>query len=259
MSDLHRAVQTRVAAHVPPAVPPFEVLERRKRARDRRRYAVAGSALAVAAVALALGRPGGSGDRLVPPDAAGPPEEQVQQVFTVRPLRKSPYFADFGAGLQDCLALPGTSDQLALMSDPPQYRLTVTGATEIGAFEACVQGVPGYAAERREETVVQGYTPPRVEVSVEEPATAGQPVRIEAVIRDDRDVAVHRVQFGDGTEQIVRFLCVDASARAAPAGPQTHVVEHTWKEPGDYTVTFHYGPPCADPTSSVSHGVTVTR
>lgn len=262
MSDLHQAVQARIATHIPPTVPSFEALKHRKRARDRRRYAMAGSALSAAAVgaaALVLGGPGASSDKLVPPTAAGPSQEQPEQAFTVRPRHKSPYFPNAGEGLTGCLALPGVSEAVVLRSQPPQYRVTVTGPGEITGFESCANAVPGYFAERTDEPALQGYEPPRVEVRIGEPAVAGKPVRLEAVIQDDRDVAVHRVEFGDGTEQIVRFTCVDASERVAPAGAQTHVVEHTWKAAGEYTVTVHYGLPCGEATSSVAHGVTVTE
>ena len=71
-------------------------------------------------------------------------------------------------------------------------------------------------------------------------------------------VVVHRVEFGDGSEQVVRFTCTGVSAAPVPTGAPTHVVEHTRKEPGACTVTFHYGPPCGEATSSVAHGVTVS-
>ena len=262
MSDLHQAVQARIASHIPQTVPSFEALKHRGRARDRRRYAMAGSVLATVAVgaaALALGWPGAPGDSLMPPTTGGPSQEQPEQAFTVRPRHKSPYFPNAGEGLTGCLALPGVSEAVVLRSEPPQYRVTVTGPSEITGFESCANAVPGYFAERTDQPALQGHQPPQVEVRVDEPATAGKPVRLEAVIQDDRDVAVHRVEFGDGTAQIVRFTCVDASDRVAPADQQVHVVEHTWKAAGEYTVTVHYGPPCGEVTSSVSHGVSVTE
>lgn len=262
MSDLHQAVQARIAAHTPAAAPPFDALKDRKRTRDRRRYAVAGTVLSVGAAgaaALTTGWLDRSGDRLVPPTVAEFAEQPAQQVFAVKPSPRTVGLPNAGEGLRDCLALPGTSGAVELQSDPPQYEVTVTGAREIDAFQACADAVPGYYAERQDRPVAQGYTPPGVEVRVDGPAAAGQPVRIEAVIQDDRDVAVHRVEFGDGTQQVVQFLCGGNSPRPAPDGPQIHAVDHTWVKPGDYTVTFHYGPPCTQATSSVSHNVTISR
>jgi hypothetical protein len=261
MSDLHRAVQARVTAHTPAVAPSFDALKQRKRARDRRRYAVTGGALSVVVVSAAsFASLDDSGDRLTPPSVSTPSQDQEKQSFTIRPRHKSPHVANVGQGLQDCLELPGAEPAFTQLSQPPQHSVTVTGAGEINAFESCVNAVPGYYAERQEEPVVHGYTPPRVEVRVGEPAVAGEPVRIEALIRDERDVAVHRVEFGDGIEQIVRFTCAsEETERPAPADPQIHLVHHTWKEPGAYTVTLHYGPPCGEATSSVAHDVTVVR
>lgn len=73
MSDLHDALRDRVAAHTPDSVPPFDVLQDRKRARDRRRHAVAAAALsavAVASLAVATAWSSGPSDRL--PTVAGP-------------------------------------------------------------------------------------------------------------------------------------------------------------------------------------------
>lgn len=66
MSDLHRAVQDEIDAFTPHAVPPFETLKARKRARDRRRFAAGGAALG-GVVLLAVAVPslsGTGGDRL---------------------------------------------------------------------------------------------------------------------------------------------------------------------------------------------------
>lgn len=50
MSDLHRAVEAEIQAFTPDRTPPLSALVARKRSRDRRRYAVAGTALSVLAV-----------------------------------------------------------------------------------------------------------------------------------------------------------------------------------------------------------------
>lgn len=262
MSDLHQAVQARIAAHTPAAAPRFDAIKDRKRARDRRRYAVTGAALSLAAAgaaALMSGWLSGPGDRLVPPTVAESAEQPIRQVFAVRPSPRTVGLPDASERVRECLALPGTSDAVELQSEPPQYEVTVTGAEEIDAFQACADAVPGYYAEILDRPLIQGYTPPDIEFRVDGPAVAGEPVTIQAVIRDDRDVAVHRVEFGDGSQQVVQTLCAGDAPRPAPDGSQTHAVDHTWDKPGDYTVTFHYGPPCAQATSSVSHKVTISR
>lgn len=71
--DLGRAVDARIDAYRPGAVPPFEAIEDVKRRRDRRRTAVgagAFAALAAAGVAGVLASLTGSGDRLTPEQVA---------------------------------------------------------------------------------------------------------------------------------------------------------------------------------------------
>ena len=73
MSDLHHALQERIAAHLPQTTPPFDALKQRKRQRDRRRYAVAAAALSGVAVAGIVAAPAwtaGAPDRV--PSFAGP-------------------------------------------------------------------------------------------------------------------------------------------------------------------------------------------
>lgn len=73
MSELHHALQERIAAHLPHSTPPFDTLMQRKRGRDRRRYAVAVAALSGVAVAGIVAAPAwtaGRTDRL--PSFAGP-------------------------------------------------------------------------------------------------------------------------------------------------------------------------------------------
>lgn len=54
MSDLHDAVQAEIAAHQPDRTPPFELLEQRKSAQDRRHRAVAAALAGAAVTAVAL-------------------------------------------------------------------------------------------------------------------------------------------------------------------------------------------------------------
>lgn len=54
MSDLHQAVQEEISAFTPHAVPPFQTITARKRARDRRRIAVSGAALGAIALVAAV-------------------------------------------------------------------------------------------------------------------------------------------------------------------------------------------------------------
>jgi len=76
MSDpLDRAVDAQFDAHRPDTVPPFAVIEGRKRGRDRRRAAVAGAALSAAALAgaaVVVPSLAGDGDRLTPGVVTGP-------------------------------------------------------------------------------------------------------------------------------------------------------------------------------------------
>lgn len=64
--DLDCAVDARIDAYRPAALPPFSAIEARKRGRDRRRAAVAGAALSAVALAGAVAVPSlaGGGDRL---------------------------------------------------------------------------------------------------------------------------------------------------------------------------------------------------
>lgn len=71
---LDRAVDARLAAYRPDTVPPFTAIEARKRGRDRRRIALAASALSVAALAgagIVIPALSNGGDRLTPGAVAG--------------------------------------------------------------------------------------------------------------------------------------------------------------------------------------------
>lgn len=263
MSDLHRAVQAEIAAHTPSLPPSFDALRARERTRERRRTAaaVAATALAVAAVVVAPAALGLGEDGRSAPTVAGDGPDTSQNPYAVRcaPGDYTDRSGDY-AGLteqqaQDMAAAEGNTARVIRRDgmcqsvdqnlDPSRVSLVVEDGAVVWAGQ--------------DRLVVQGYTPPGVEVRVEEPALAGKPVRMEAIIQHDRDVAVHRVEFGDGTEQVVQFTCADSSPRPAPPGPQTHVVEHTWDKPGEYTLTFHYGPPCQEATSSVARAVRVDQ
>lgn len=87
MSDLHRAVVAEIDSYRPPQPPPFAAIRQRKRTRDRRQYALAGTALTVVAgagLALAPTREGDVESRLG--RAASPPSSATVDKAAVRSL-----------------------------------------------------------------------------------------------------------------------------------------------------------------------------
>jgi hypothetical protein len=159
VSELEQAVRQRMAEFAPVTPPPpFEQLLSRKRARDRRLIAAAGSSLAVVLGAVTLaglaigfdGQP--DGDRLGVADAppAGPPGPEA--VFGLRyddglsPTRGSTE----GEALERCLDRPGAyMPKIAYQSDPPLYRVRLAGSPEqADALEACLRAMPRVTVTR---------------------------------------------------------------------------------------------------------------
>jgi hypothetical protein len=140
VSDLHQALQDRIAAHTPHSLPPFEALTARKRARDRRRYAVVGTALSVVAVTVLAGtaslRSGGA-DRLpsaagpASPAAAGPSPSAVERA-AIRPP----------AEFRMQALLTGT-----LRGDPSTGCLWVEPGRGAASIELLLQGGDGYRVD----------------------------------------------------------------------------------------------------------------
>jgi hypothetical protein len=137
VSDLHDALQDRIVAHTPDTVPPFDALKDRKRARDRRRYAVAAAALsavAVAGIAAATTWRSGPPDRLptlagpASPAANGPSPSPVERA-AIRPPSESRMEAE----------LTGT-----LNADPTTGCLWIDPGRGLMPIELLLQGGDGY-------------------------------------------------------------------------------------------------------------------
>ena len=154
--DLDRAVDARIDSFAPATVPAFAALLARKRSRDRRRAVTGGAALSVSAVAVAvtLGAGlGGGPDRLDSPGGfAGPAATPTVGVSGISgPQRYSITYTDAqeylrtnnvqDALVQECMRLPGTSEQGIAYSDPPQYGVTVTGLQAVEAFTRCIDAI----------------------------------------------------------------------------------------------------------------------
>jgi hypothetical protein len=145
MSELHRAVEAEIDAFRPGAIPPVAFIKCRKRARDRRRYALSGAALsllAVAAVVLAANTLAGDGGRL--PSYADPsgdpaPGEPAPLSFHITYRDDAAYSQDRDKPQIDrCFALPGVGRVDAAYSMPPQYTVTVRGEAEVTGFRNCL-------------------------------------------------------------------------------------------------------------------------
>lgn len=150
MTDaLDRAVDARIDAYRPDTVPPFETVQARKRARDRRHgtAAVAAVAVAVGATAFAPSVLGLGDDRgNSPTTVANGPGATVFE-YRAQPDDVAAFRAAGGnarADLEVCMLHPGVSGGVKL-SDPPVYEGQVAGGGEAEAFRACVESVPGMA------------------------------------------------------------------------------------------------------------------
>jgi hypothetical protein len=148
VSDLHQAVQAEIAAHTPSLPPSFDQLKARKRARDRNRgvAAVAASVLAVAGIAFVPSAFGGASGSAPPTQVAQPGADEVFR-FHVRSTAADsrPSAAATQEAVRSCLDLPGVSNSgLMLHSYPGQWAGQVTGRGNAGAFQDCVDAVPGW-------------------------------------------------------------------------------------------------------------------
>lgn len=236
------------------ASPTPDPIGRIRRRIQRRRRAVAGAAglvlvLAGTGAAFAGGLGGQPREVVVATPASDPPagEERTYVLSFAQWAKDNAAEAE----VDRCLTLPGVQAR-KVDDDPVVYSVSVvSGSDEIAAFEECASALP--AAGLRRERPLNGYMPPAAELRVPQPIRAGEATQLEVAINDDRDVVVHRVEFGDGAQQVVQNLCdPSAEPKPAPGGEQTHRVTHTWKTPGSYAVTAHYGPPCSEPFSSVT-------
>jgi hypothetical protein len=242
----------------PPTPDPVKRVRQRIHRRRRAAGGAAGVVLVVAGTGAAFAGGLGSQPRevVVATNPSDPPAVE-ERTYVLSFAQWSKYSAT-QAEVDRCLTLPGVQSRKVEDSQSPSaYSVSVTGS-EVAAFEACARTLP--AAALREEPPFGGYTPPAAALRLPQPIRAGQATQLDVVINDDQDVVVHRVEFGDGTQQVVRILC-DASAEpmSGPGREQIHRVTHTWRQPGTYNVTAHYGPPCADPTSSVATTVQVEK
>jgi hypothetical protein len=259
MSDTDRLRELLLAVDAAPPTP--DPVGRVRRRMKRRRRAVAGAAglaLAVGGAGAAVaGDLGGDRREVVVADQAAEPRPAEERTYVLSFAQWSKYGASEDA-VDRCLTLPGVqAREVDMPQFPAAYSVTVSGSDEIAAFENCARALP--AAALREEQPINSYMPPAAEVRVPQPVRAGEATRLEVAINDDQDVAVHRVEFGDGAQQVVQILCEPGTGAApGPGREQTHRVTHTWQQPGSYTVSVHYGPPCGEPTSSVATTVRVS-
>lgn len=154
MTDaLNRAVDARIDAYRPGTGPPFEIVQARKRARDRRRGAAAAGAVALAVGGLAflpsLLSFGGNGPDRSPTVANGGGDDRAFFEYRIR-ADDAAAFRDAGpdalTNLEVCLQYPGLSDGVRLESDPPQFAGRVAGRQQADALVGCVETVPGMAA-----------------------------------------------------------------------------------------------------------------
>lgn len=138
MSDLHRAVQDRIAAHIPSGVPPFEAIADHKRARDRRRNTVAGVALSVLAVTgIAVGSSTLTGDGQGRPPSYAEPDRSGQTEQTEQPRAAAERLCAVVARVYDgevAGAYPTTVGEVRDYMETPG---SATGARDIrpGPFE----------------------------------------------------------------------------------------------------------------------------
>lgn len=144
MSDLHRAVQAELEAHLPERTPPFAELKSRKRRRDQRRTvgAVVLSAAAVVGVAVIPGALGLRDGQAQQAAGAGP-----ALPFSVNWAERRDYNDDVDAALnRECFALPGVRGVGAATSLPPSYSGQVSGEDNAEALRVCVaRTAPGAA------------------------------------------------------------------------------------------------------------------
>jgi hypothetical protein len=123
MTDaLDRAVDARIDSHTPALLPPFSVLQARKRRRDRRRRTAAGGAVAicmVAGAALARALPADQSPALTTAAPSGSPTSVASATPAAgRGIRQIPTTADIRASALEHGPQPGsTVDLLASVSD----------------------------------------------------------------------------------------------------------------------------------------------
>jgi hypothetical protein len=232
MTDaLDRAVDARVDAYRPDKVPPFEVVQARKRARERRRGAAAAAtaALAVAGIAFVPSALGSRDDgRNAPPSVANRDDGTAVFGYHVK-ATDARAFRDAGlqaqAALDRCFAMPGLSEGLVLFSFPAQYTGRVTGSDEAEAFEACVDAVPGTDAtltpvdEEARDRPGLAWTGAEVcSVGSEEPCRqldADQAAALDRVL--DRAVpAPDGTAYCEALSPIYRVLFQHSSAKTVP-------------------------------------------
>lgn len=260
MSDNDRLRELLLSVDGAPPTPD-PVARIRQRIHRRRRAAAGAAGVVLVAAGAGAAFAGGLGSpprEAVVTTARSNPQADEDRTYVLSFAQWSKYSAT-QAQIDRCLTLPGVqAREVDGSQSPPAYSVSASGSEEIAAFEDCARALT--AAALREDSPFNGYIPPAAELRVPQPNRAGQAVELEVAIDDDQDVVVHRVEFGDGTQQVVQILC-DASAGPIP-GPgreQIHRVTHTWRQPGTYTVTAHYGPPCAEPASSVATTVRVEK
>lgn len=199
MTDpVDRAVDALIDVYRPDTIPPFEVVQARRRTRDRRRGAAAVTAVALAVVGVAFVPSmfsfGGDAqdDPLTVADGGGEPTVFEYRVQTDDAAAYRAAGADALTDLEVCLLYPGLSDQFTLFSGSPAYGGRVAGQAQADAFTACVEKVPGITATL---TAAQPPAPDR--------ALSGEPVAIERFVYtlspDGRDVTV-TVPVGGGCQ-----------------------------------------------------------
>jgi hypothetical protein len=155
--DLDRAVDARIDAFRPDALPPFSAIEARKRGRDRRRLAFGAGTLAVVAVAgvgivvPALDR---GGDRLTPGQTAS---GLTRTAFEVRLAQGELRSTDGGPALARCAALPGAvGGVVPARSTPPSFVVSVEGTAEqIAGVKECLDALPAATVREVEAPVTQ--------------------------------------------------------------------------------------------------------
>lgn len=142
--SLNRVLDARIAAYTPQRIPPFSVVQDRKRRRDRRTViaVAAGSAMAVALLAGGLAVLTGGPNS--PHQVAQQPTQGGRETrYTLLPATQRHQEAAVEDAVNRCLALPGVLASSANASDPPTYTVTVERPAS-AKFEACAADVPLY-------------------------------------------------------------------------------------------------------------------
>lgn len=181
--DLDRAVDARIDAYRPEALPPFSVIEGRKRGRDRRRAAVAGvalSAVAFAGAAFAVPSLVGAGDRLTSGVAGAGPSEGG--LATVAPTEQG-----------EAVALDGTSYMVSEAGSALTVSVPVGGGCQtLGTGSVLVDETAD--AVRLRALVVRPPAPPAPSVPADSTLVCTTELRIQQVtIRLDEPVGGRQV------------------------------------------------------------------